>query len=360
MPIVGGHMLKNRLVVSLATGLVAIFASLFVLTSCNPAQPSLSASVPDGAKNVSLTPDLKVKAQGAILQQAVLERIDPPGEPMELSVSEAEARLNGKLEPDASYRLSATAQAREPTPLPWGERAMTMLRLERFFSTVPSPALVGTGPFTALLGKPIELRFSEPIAKAEVHALGHAADAQIAREDPRLLRVQLKDPVPGQDVILRVVDVVGVNGAPADEYRLSVHTPEAVGLVSIGNATAPGRIQQAPDKPVIVQWNRAVTAFTYTIDGDKKSWRGEPNHTIRLPVHSALNRTIQLTINEALAEDGGWLAAPLAFELVSPPPLKIAAAWPDNGATNVSVNGDPTIRFSEPVAMADQAIAEAE
>jgi lipoprotein-anchoring transpeptidase ErfK/SrfK len=237
---------------------------------------------------------------------------------------------------------------------------MTMLSLERNFSTVHAPALVRpSDPLMAYPGKPIELRFSEPIAKAEVQAVGHAAEAQIAKDDPRVLRVQVKDPVPGQNLTLRLIDVVGVNGAPTEDLRLSVHTPDALTLASVAGVTAPGRVQVPSDQPLTVQWSRPVTSFRYTVDDAAKNWSGEPNHTVRLPVHSIPGQPIMVTINEATAEDGGWLPAAHTFELVSPPPLRIAATWPENGATNISVNGDPTIRFSEPIALADQAAAEA-
>jgi lipoprotein-anchoring transpeptidase ErfK/SrfK len=353
-------MLKRRVAASLATALVFALATAFTLMACGSTQPTLSASVPDGARDVPLTADLKVRAQGAILQQAVLERVEPPGERLELSVTEAEARLTGKLEPDARYRLVATAQAQEPTPLPWQNRAMTMLSLERNFSTVQAPTLIRSDhPFMAFPGKPIELRFSEPIARAEVQAVGHAAEAQIVRNDPHLLRVQVADPVPGQELTLRLVDVVGVNGAPAEEARVAVQTPNAVTLAAVSGVTAPGRVQVPPDRPLTVEWSRPVTSFRYTVDDVAKTWSGEPNHTIRLPVHSVPGQTIMVTINEATAEDGGWLMAPQTYELVSPPPLRIAATWPENGATNISVTGDPTIRFSEPIALAEQAAAEA-
>jgi lipoprotein-anchoring transpeptidase ErfK/SrfK len=345
----------RRAAVTLATTLVlSLIASIF-LVACGSAQPTLSASVPDGAQDVPISTDLKVSAKGAILQTAVLERIDAPGEQMVLNVAETEARLTGKLDPDAQYRLVATAQAQEATPLPWQSRAM--LSLERVFSTVHTPALTTSGPLAAFPNKPIELRFSEPIAKANVQASGHSAEAQVARDDPHVLRVLVKDPVPGQELTLRVTDVVGANGAPADDLRLSVHTPEAVALASVGGVTAPGRVQLPTDRPLAVSFSRPVTAFKYTVDEEAKGWTGEANATIRLPVRSEPGRTVKVTINEATAEDGGWLAAAQSYEVVAPPPLRVAATWPENGATNISLTGDPTIRFSEPIS--DQEAAEA-
>ncbi len=343
--------------VSLATALVVIIITSLFLMACGTAQPTLSASVPDGARDVPVSTDVKVSAHGAILQKAMLERLDPPGQPVELSVTESEARLTGKLDPDARYRLVATAQAQEPTPLPWQTRAMTLLNLERVFSTVQTPALASNGPLMAFPNKPIELRFSEPIAKANVQASGHSADAQIAREDPHILRIQLKDPIPGQELTIRLTDVVGVNGAAVDELRVNVYTPEPVVLASVGGAAAPGRVQLPSDRPLPVTWSRAVTSFAYSADGETGMWSGEANHTVRIPVYSVLGRTVHVTIDEATAEDGGWLAAAQSYELVAPAPLRVAATWPENGATNISLTGDPTIRFSEPIT--DQAAAEA-
>ncbi len=351
-------MLVRRVAVTLAVTLVLALAASIALIACGPTQPSLSASVPDGAHDVPISPDLKVSARGAVLQKAVLQRLDSPGEEYELAVTESEARLTGKLDPDAEYRLVATAQAQEPTPLPWQTRAMRVLNLERVFSTVHAPALVATDdPLMAFPGKPIELRFSEPIAKASVQAQGHTAEAQIARDDPRVLRVRLKDPVPGQEFTLRLLDVIGVNGAPADDLQVTVETPPAVTLVSVGAATAPGQVVLPPDRPLPVTFSRPVTSFTYTVDGETMSWSGEANAIIRLAVHSAPGQTVNVTIDGATAEDGGWLPAAQSYALVAPPPLRVAATWPENGATNVSVTGDPTIRFSEPIA--DQETAEA-
>lgn len=341
-------------------GLVTALAVSFILTACTAMRPTLLATVPDGARDVPLTAELKIQAHGAVLQRAILERIDPPGPPIELRVSEAEAWLAGGLDPSARYRLVATAHARELTPLPWQSRGQTTLSLERVFSTVRAPILLtAESQLVARPGRPLELQFSEPLARAAVRVPGHTAEAEISRGDPRVLRVYLTDPAPGEQLDLRLVDVVGENGAPSEEYRLRIRTPDAVTLTTVNGGPVSNRVTAPADRPLTLEWSRPVSEIRYAVEDAPSVWSGEPQRTVRLPVRAVSGRSLKVAITEATAEDGGWLPSVQVFELAAPSPLRVAATWPENGATNVSVTGDPTIRFSEPIALEDQATAEA-
>jgi lipoprotein-anchoring transpeptidase ErfK/SrfK len=71
---------------------------------------------------------------------------------------------------------------------------------------------------------------------------------------------------------------------------------------------------------------------------------------VDLPLVLDQGQSRTLEIEDAVDADGGWLTSPMTIELAAPPPLRVAAMWPADGASGVSPDADPTIRFSEPVA----------
>ena len=186
-----------------------------------------------------------------------------------------------------------------------------------------------------------------------------AASGPLLRESLQLpLSAFLADATLSLGFVLRPLDVMGVSNATAEE-DLAVDATDPVTLAFVNDETVGEPLLIAPDQPLTLQWSRAVTSFGYLVDEVPGRWIGEPNHTIRLPVHSVPGRTIEVTVTEATAFDGGSMLAPQLIELVSPPLMQIVATWPENGATSISVTGDPTIRFSEPIALEDQAVAAA-
>src|SRR5262249_6832217 len=171
-----------------------------LLSACASSPPAaLNASVPDGAAEVRLDAPLDVTATGAVLQRVGLERIDVPTTVTALEPTTSPVRLQAALLPDARYRLTAVAQIPSVgIRLPWQVEAARDLILERVFSTVRTPTLQAVPePIVVQRGEPIELRFSQPLARALASVSGANAHAEIAGSDGRLLRVQIDDPAPG-------------------------------------------------------------------------------------------------------------------------------------------------------------------
>lgn len=324
------------------------------VSSCASA-PHLRVSVTDGAKDIPLDSALEVTASGAMLGRVVLQRIDMPGPPVELaSKNETSARISTKLEPDAEYRLSATAEPTSKTALPWQEPPPPVLSVERVFSTVRAPVLVDPSERPAALrGQPVDLRFTEPLASAWVESSEVEVRAKIVDNDARLLRLDLKDMAPGQTYEVRLADLRGKNGVSADPQWVSIATPDPARLIGISGSVPEERTALPPDTPVSLDWAAPVTFVKYRLGDRVSEWRGAATSAIELPVRLQQGQSESLTIEDAVAAAGGWLARPRELELFVPPPLQLEAFWPADGAANLSPSADPTFRFSEPLADLD-------
>src|SRR5439155_15958242 len=154
----------------------------------------------------------------------------------------------------------------------------------------------------------------------------------------------------------RLVDLLGANGVAAPVQTVVVQTPDPVRLVSVNGASG-DRITVPPDVPVLLEWGRPVTSVRYRKGDAPATWKGAPTTDIELPIRLAPGQTETLTIEDAEAPDGGWLATAQTFELAGTAPLQVAAFWPAAGATGILPQADPTFRFSEPIV--DRAAAEA-
>ena len=188
-------------------GLITIAVSLAILTSCATA-PNLRVSVGDHARDIPLDSPIEITANGAMLGKVILQRVDAPAAPVELdSRNENTARITTKLEPDAEYRLSATAEPTSKTALPWQEPPPQEISVERVFSTVHAPALAEPDQEpVAVRGKPLDLRFTEPIAQASVESPDVKTTASVLASDAKTLRLELTDPAPGASYDMRVVN----------------------------------------------------------------------------------------------------------------------------------------------------------
>ena len=322
-----------------------------LLSSC-ASVPNLRVSVADGAKDVPLDSVLEVTASGAMLGRVVLQRIDMPGPPVELAPrNETSARISTKLAPDAEYRLSATAEPTSKTALPWQEPPPPVLSVERVFSTVRAPALLDPDDQpVARRGQPVDLRFSEPLARANVESAEVEARARIADHDARVLRVELMDLAPGETYDIRLTGLQGKNGVSADPRWVSIVTPDPARLVGISGSTPGDRTALPPDAAVSLRWAAPVTFVKYRLVDGAAEWRGAAASEIELPLRLQQGESKSLTIEDAEAAAGGWLARPRQIELFVPPPLQLEAFWPADGAANLSPGADPTFRFSEPLA----------
>jgi lipoprotein-anchoring transpeptidase ErfK/SrfK len=336
---------------------VLVAGALWLLSACST-QPAamLVANVADQATDVPLDLPLEVTAHGAVLDYAVLERLDSPGPAPELARTETQARLTAPLQPDATYRLVAAAH---PVSSGWGwfGPAHTDLVLERVFATVRAPALVAPQePVVLQHDAPLRLHFLAPLARARVAAPPEAT-AEIDPREPTVLQVRFAALAPGQEFELRLVDLLGRNGAPAPDRTLRVRTPEAVELVAVNGAPPSERLVVPPETAVAVEWSAPVAAVYYRLAGEAQVWQGEPTARLELPVQLALEESRTLEIEDARSATGGWLATPYRLTLAAPPPLRLEAVWPDDGAVGVTPEADPTFRFSE--AIADREAAEA-
>jgi len=308
-------------------------------------------SVADGAKDVPLDSPIEVTANGAMLAKVMLQRVDSPAAPVELAPrNENTASITAKLEPDAQYRVSAQAEPISKTALPWQEPPPSVISVEHLFSTVHAPTLVDpAADLTAMRDKPVDIKFNEPLAQANVESADVRATATIANEDPHILRVQLQEPAPGEDYALRITGLLGKNGVPGETQRVTVSTPAGARIASISGSRPGDRVALPNDVPASLEWAAPITYVRYRLGDKTTEWRGAPTDETALSLRLQQGESESLAIEEATAERGGWLAKPLQMELFVPPPLKLEAFWPDDGAANLSPDADPTFRFSEPI-----------
>jgi lipoprotein-anchoring transpeptidase ErfK/SrfK len=280
-----------------------------------------------------------------------LERLDAAGAAPQFMVDETRAQIEGPLAPDARYRLVAEAHALSEAPrAPWQAAEPVAMRLTREFSTVRAPVLQGaTEPLVAYRGKPIDLRFSEPLAQARLAEAPSGARGRVA-DDPRVFRVEFDDLAPGESFALKLTDVRGRNGAPAADQTLRLRTPEAVDLMAVNGVAPAERVVVPPGAQVALEWSAPVTNLRYRLADTPASWTGAPSARVDLPLVLDQGQSRTIEIEDAVDAEGGWLPSPMKLELAASAPLRVAAMWPANGATNVSPEADPTFRFSEPVA----------
>jgi len=323
----------------------------WTLAACSAGPTSLGVTLPDNASNVPLQGPLEVTVKGAHLDRVVLERLDGPTTPAQFEPTSAGFRLVTPLEPDAKYHLMATAEPSSKTPLPWAEEANRPLTLDRVFTTVRSPALENaTETLEYHRGQPVELRFSEPLVSADVDTSSAAAQTQVAREDPRIVKLTLDNPRPGRELDVRLTDVVGKNGVTTPEQWVTLQMPDAVELASVSGVKPASRVAIPTGLPVTLEWAEPVQSIRYRVGDESRTWSGAPTTRVELPIQLQEKQSQQVVIEDVTAPDGGWLPSQASFELVAAPPLRVARFWPAAGATKVTPQADPTFTFSEPVA----------
>ncbi len=330
-------------------------AALLFLNACTTPRPALHANVTNGARNVPLSTLLQITADGALIQQAMLQRLDVPSEPILLDHTGKGAELAVELEPDAQYRLVATAAPAATSSLPWQSTPATQISLEQVFSTVETPMLQDEDTTRVLVrGKPLELLYSQPLAKAEVG--GANATASISKNNPQVVQIDIANPTPGASFTLDLTDIVGAHGLAGPDSVVAVQVPPAITLTGVSGKSPSARIGLAKDVPVTLDWSRPVTSFEYVVDGAPTTWRGAPTQSVELPLKAVEDRTQALAVTDALAADGGWLVAHQTFEIATANALQLVAMWPVQGEENVNPTTPPIFRFSEEVA--DRAAAE--
>lgn len=321
------------------------------LIACAPkAPPTLSAAVPDGAREVRLDDPLEVVATGAVLDEVTLTRLDQAAAAPAFQLDGTRAQLAAALAPDAHYRLVARATGLdEGLRPPWQPVPPAALHLEREFWTVRAPRLVAPADDAVLTrDATLELRFSEPLAAARLVEAPAGAVGQVA-PDPHVFRVRFAELAPGATYTLRIGDVVGRNGAPGPEQRVTVRTPAAPELVAVNAAPLAERVVVPPDTPLALEWATPLGSLRYRLGAAEATWTGGPTTRVELADRLAPGEASTFEVLDAVDDQGGWLASPLAFEVATPPPLRLAAVWPADGATGVTPRADPTFRFSEPV-----------
>jgi lipoprotein-anchoring transpeptidase ErfK/SrfK len=342
-------MAGRRRVVSFAGAAVLLIASALVQIACSSIAPSLKANLADGAKDIPLDKPLEVTASGARLSRVFLERIDQPGSTIEVPVNETLARVEATLEPDARYRLSATAEPAGGTPLPWTQSKP--VSLERTFSTVRAPVLAGfTQPLLYTRDRPLELQFSEPLARLRADVTAGSVQTEIASDDPHKVRIELHNVRPGQELEVQLSDLVGKNGAPGAEQTVQVRTPDPAELVSINGAQVSNRVTLPRETNLVLDWSEPVTWVRYRLGDSSEMWTGAPTTRVELAPRIPEGETRALIVEDASTEEGGWMPRAINLEVAATAPLRVAAFWPAAGATGIMPNADPTVRFNEPIA----------
>ena len=267
---------------------------------------------------------LAVTTTAAVLDHVTLQRLDGPESAPSFAVEETRAQLAGTLSPDARYRLVAEAHALSEAPRPpWQAPEPIALSLTREFSTVHAPVLqTPSDALVAYRGKPIDLRFSEPLADARLIQAPAGASGRIA-DDPHVYRVEFGDLTPGERFALKLADVRGRNGAPAADQSLSVRTPEAVDLMTVNGVAPADRVVVPPGAPVALEWSSPLTSLRYRLADTPASWTGAPSARIDLPLVLDQGQSRTIDIEDAVDADGGWLPSPMKLELAAPAP----SAW---------------------------------
>jgi hypothetical protein len=326
------------------------------LGACAGAKPTLRANIANGAHNVPLETSLQIIAEGALIQQALLVRLDVPSEPMTLEKTATGAEIAAKLEPDAKYKLAATAEPATKNTLPWDSTPLPQISFEQVFSTVETPVLDDPDSTRIVLrDKPVELKFSQPLALASVK--GQDVTASISTKDPRILEIQIADPTPGADLSIRVTDVVGQDGVAAPDSTLHFHVPSAIRLTGLSDKSISTKVGLPVDAQAVLQWSRPVSFVRYTVDDEAKTWNGNAADSVPLPFKAEEGKSRMVSVVDAVAADGGWLTAPQSFEVMTAAPLRLVAMWPENGEKNVTPSSAPVFRFSDEIG--DRAAAEA-
>jgi len=312
--------------------------------------------VPNGAKDVPLSMSLQITAQGALIQHAVLQRVDVPSEPIALNKTTDRAEIAASLEPDAQYKLVATAQPAAKTSLPWQSTPSAEISIEQVFNTIETPVLDDEdAPRLLTREQPLLLKYSQPLAKADV--TGGDVVAAISKNDPRVVQVEAANPVPGAKFTLHVTNVVGTDGLAAEDSEIAVTIPNDVKLSGISGKAVSARVGLPSDTPVTLEWSRPVTSVQYQLDGEQRSWTGDATNTISLPVKAVEGQTRTLAVLDAVAADGGWLTSQQSIDVATAAPLSLVAMWPVQGEEDVAPTSPPVFRFSEEIA--DRAAAEA-
>ncbi|HZT09389.1 MAG TPA: L,D-transpeptidase [Chloroflexota bacterium] len=336
-------------------GIVAI-ATPLLFVACFASRPSLTANIADGAQNVPLQTNLQITAVGAIIDRAVLQRVDDSSPPVTLQRTANGAEILAELEPDAQYRLSATAQPVSRTSLPWDSTPDAQISLEQQFSTVETPTLQEADDVLPISrDKPTLIHFSQPLAQATV--TGGGPSASISKSDARVIEVSLPHPAPGTRVSLRLTNVVGTDGVAAPEATVALRAPDAVALAAVAGMAPSAHMGLPPGTQLSLQFDRPITSLRYRIDDKQNEWRGPASDVVELPLKVEGDTRAAVTVVDATAADGGWLAEQQAIEIAAAQPIKVVAMWPEDGEEDVNPTTPPVFRFSEEVA--DRSAAEA-
>ena len=331
---------------------ILLLSTLAAACAANP-PPRLALDLPGGDQDVRPDTALTVTTTGAVLDRLGLERLDQPGPTPEFVQDEVEARLSQPLEPGARYRLTAQAHALAAgLRLPWQAPSRIELALERVFSTAPAPALVASeDPWTLERERPLELRFSQPLATARVEAARPGVEAQVAPDDPRLLRADVPGSRAGGG------DCVHPDGRGGSERR-----PRG-GSTTAGPDARPGRARGGQRR---CRYKHHHGAARPTRHADLE----HADHVAPLPGgrHPYVVERGAVRADRAAADTrpGGNAAAHHRRGPRQPGRLAIqsgwGSTWPEfgrcgwqrsgrpTGRPRVSPEGDPTFRFSEPVA----------
>jgi lipoprotein-anchoring transpeptidase ErfK/SrfK len=235
----------------------------------------------------------------------------------------------------------------------------------------PPELIGGDGPRPLLRDQAVELRFSQPLEGAVVE-LPLAVDAQVDTSDPRVLRLLVEDPEPGQEYSLRLVvedpepgqeyslrlvDVIGQNGAKGEEHRLALRTPNPALLLSVNGFGLDGPIIIQDGEPVVLGWAEPVTSLRYQLGRDEGIWTGAPTELVSLVLPLLPGRTLDLTLIDATTTGGGWLRAEEKLAIYTPGIVRLASIWPVDGSGGIDPGLPVYFRFSEPIV--DRAALEA-
>lgn len=256
---------------------------------------------------------------------------------------------------DGDYRLSVSINTLAPAlPLPVTQTVTSSY----YFRTPASPhIIVPEGVVQMGYGEPVPVRWDSPVQTFAVAVTPPVASRTwIDPADPRIGYVALTDAQPGTRYEVRVVEALGVNGAPLlapASMTVDVPAPPKIDVA---------KVQLRNGTRVSLPWDQPVQSFTYEVSPATASRaeidRSDPRTTYIVLEQPAQGQEYTVKITGAVSTLGAPLTETQApFAVAVPPPLDVIKLSPRGSEIGVARDRPISVRFSAPVE--DRAAAEA-
>jgi lipoprotein-anchoring transpeptidase ErfK/SrfK len=341
-----------------AGGLVTLTVAVVGWLGLQLWPPGLALSLPNGSREVPLDSVVLSVPEGwaSQVEQASLR---PAGGGAEAPArvewlhqswlpGQSEAALrpaSGALLPDTEYLLRVRASALSPAlPLPRRETVEREIR----FSTPPSPhPLAATAPIQLRWDEPLAIDWSIPVGQVRYEVSPPLASHAWIDADGKTSFLALESPEEAASYRVIVTEAVGLNGIP-------LQRPASYTVV----APARPRLLEAPESttiqiglPFALQWSEPLKDLRLAISPEAElDWSVNPDEPSTVEVRLgalAQGERYELTVRDAVAQNGAPLAEPQTLALETPPALEVSEFL--SGGSWALTTTRPTIVFSEPI-----------